>query len=238
MSTLLKDRISEALLLAGLDQSELARRIGVSSVAVNGWCTGATKSIKGENLLKAAMHLNVHPIWLATGKGERSPHGQGNISTEPRPIRTFEDGDPLEEDEVEVARLTLKASAGGGRLQWEIDTKGTPNRFRKGWCNRKGFDPTKLVTIMADGDSMSPAVQDCASVTINTADVNARNGNVYAIDYQGQFYIKRIFMEADGSVRISSDNPDKIRHPDWHVNKGNGDALRILGRAVQVQNDI
>lgn len=68
MSTL-SERVHAALEAADMDQSDLARRIGVSSVAVNNWCTGATKSIKGENLLKAASALKVRPDWLAYGNG-------------------------------------------------------------------------------------------------------------------------------------------------------------------------
>ncbi|WP_179140838.1 helix-turn-helix domain-containing protein [Chromobacterium haemolyticum] len=67
--TPLSERIQAALEHAHMDQSELARRTGITSVAVNGWCTGATKSIKGENLLKAAAALKVSPQWLAYGKG-------------------------------------------------------------------------------------------------------------------------------------------------------------------------
>lgn len=74
MSTL-SERIKMALDAAGIDQSELARHIGVSSVAVNNWCTGATKSIKGINLLKASGRLGVNAEWLSSGVGPMKADG-------------------------------------------------------------------------------------------------------------------------------------------------------------------
>lgn len=230
----LSERMRLALDAANMDQSELARLVNVSSVAVNGWCTGATKSIKGENLLKASSALGVDPLWLSTGKGEMLP--KKTVTT--RPIKAWAEGDPIEEDEVEVMRLDLKLSAGSGRLQWEIDEKGARNRFRKSWCDKKGFKPEHLTTVMVDGDSMSPTLIHGASITINTADTSPRNGKVYAIDYQGEFLVKRLFIEPSGQVIIVSDNPDKTRFKSIEVPTEYSEALRVLGKVVSQSSDV
>lgn len=164
--------------------------------------------------------------------------GQGNIRTEPRPIKAFGDHDPVSDDEIQVKRLTLIASAGSGRLQWEIDEKGTPNRYRRAWCERLGYTPEKLVTVQIDGDSMIPHLVNGGSVVINTADTTPRSGKIYAVDYRGEFFMKRLFVEPDGAIRVTSDNPDKTLYPDWTVKPEHGDVLRVLGRAVQTQNDL
>ncbi|GAB3255087.1 hypothetical protein GCM10027296_23820 [Chitinimonas naiadis] len=190
-------------------------------------------------LLGKLSRLDPAPTTGPDAMGEPlGPRDFGNIRSEPRPIKAFDDNDPLTSDEIQVQRLTLKLSAGSGRLQWEIDAKGSPNRYRRAWCERMGFDPAKLVSVQAEGESMSPAITDSASVTLNTNDTRIRNGKIYAIDYQGEFYIKRLMMEPDGAVRVTSDNPDKTRYPDWTVTPEHGDVLRVLGRAVQVQNDL
>jgi transcriptional regulator with XRE-family HTH domain len=167
-----------------------------------------------------------------------APKGAGNVAGAPRPVVAFDDADPVESDEVLVPRLTLKLSAGSGRLNWEIDQKGTPNRFRKSWCQRKGLKPEALVTVPISGDSMSPGIPDGASVTINTAELALRNGKPHAIDYMGEFFIKRLFRQPDGSVLVRSDNPDKTRHPDWTIPPEHGDALRILGAPVAISADL
>ncbi|MFC4158258.1 helix-turn-helix domain-containing protein [Chitinimonas lacunae] len=65
----LSDRISLALKHAGMSQSELARAISIKSPSVNAWLNGRTKSIDGENLIRAAAALKVDATWLATGAG-------------------------------------------------------------------------------------------------------------------------------------------------------------------------
>lgn len=76
MSTF-QERIAE--LLAGppkISQAALARACGIKPPSVNDWVSGKTKSIEGENLLRAAAFLKVSPLWLATGKGPMRPSHQ------------------------------------------------------------------------------------------------------------------------------------------------------------------
>lgn len=214
-----------------------SRRIGRSQSQVADMLAGR-KSFGEKVARDIEQRLDLVRGWLDDPAGDEAARPGGNIATTPRPIQAWSDGDALLEDEVEVQRLTLKLSAGTGRLQWEIDDKGTPNRYRKAWCDRHGFAPAQLVTVQVDGDSMMPTLMDGGSVVINTADTKPRAGRIYAVDYRGEFYMKRLFLEPDGAIRVASDNPDKIRYPDWTVRPEHGDVLRVLGRAVQTQNDL
>lgn len=75
--------------------AQLARKAGVKPPSVSLWLNGTTKSIKGQNLLKAAVALQVTPDWLANGRGpkfvnepvgaqavqeERTYHGDASIA--------------------------------------------------------------------------------------------------------------------------------------------------------------
>lgn len=68
MSTL-ADRLTMAMNAAGVSQAELARACSVKPPSVNGWLSGKSKFLRGENLLKAAAALGVSQKWLATGEG-------------------------------------------------------------------------------------------------------------------------------------------------------------------------
>lgn len=57
---------------------ELARAVGVKPPSVSDWISGKSKTMEGENLLKAANFLGVNPIWLASGIGKP----QKNSSTD------------------------------------------------------------------------------------------------------------------------------------------------------------
>lgn len=58
--TALGDAIHEHLVEAGLTQSDLARRLGVTSSAVNGWARGKTPPSR-ENLERIEDELSVEP---------------------------------------------------------------------------------------------------------------------------------------------------------------------------------
>ncbi|PJK07972.1 hypothetical protein CO610_07350 [Lysobacteraceae bacterium NML95-0200] len=65
----LSERLRAAMIESGVSQADLARACGVKPPSVNGWLSGKSKFLRGENLLKAAAALNVSDTWLATGRG-------------------------------------------------------------------------------------------------------------------------------------------------------------------------
>lgn len=71
MLTTLAERIRERLNALGMSDAELARQAKVKPPSVFAWLSGETKSIKGDNLLRAAAALKVTPDWLAYGVGRK-----------------------------------------------------------------------------------------------------------------------------------------------------------------------
>lgn len=93
--------------------ADLARACGIKPPSVSDWLSGKTKSIDEDNLLKAARFLNVHPWWLASGKGEMRP-GQPS-ENEPSYTAPFPPGAiPIWPFAVPIAdfeKLTLRQKA-------------------------------------------------------------------------------------------------------------------------------
>lgn len=80
----LSDRLTLAMNRAGITQAELARLCGVKPPSVNGWLSGKSKFLRGENLLQAANALKVNQQWLATGEGPMTTLGkQSNVEPGP-----------------------------------------------------------------------------------------------------------------------------------------------------------
>lgn len=96
----LAERLRAALDAAGINQSELSRRVGVTRGAVSFWLKGTITSLEGENLIRTAQALGVSPNWLATGRGKMSPASSKEISFEDNP------------DYPAVRRVKIKLSAG------------------------------------------------------------------------------------------------------------------------------
>ncbi|WP_151743920.1 S24 family peptidase [Acinetobacter calcoaceticus] len=49
---------------------DLARAVGVKPPSVSDWLSGKSKTMEGENLLRASKFLKVNPTWLASGTGD------------------------------------------------------------------------------------------------------------------------------------------------------------------------
>ncbi|MEN8282590.1 LexA family protein [Acinetobacter gerneri] len=60
----------EILPLKKIKGVELARAVGVKPPSVSDWLSGKSKTMDGENLVKAAKFLDVNATWLATGNGK------------------------------------------------------------------------------------------------------------------------------------------------------------------------
>lgn len=74
----LPDRIKQRRTAMFLTQNELAKKIGVSRVAVSQWERGDT-SPKGENLFSLSKALDCDAEWLVRGEGDESPKSTQNI---------------------------------------------------------------------------------------------------------------------------------------------------------------
>ena len=67
--TTLEARLRLAFDPARHSQADLARHCGIKPPSVADWFSGKTKSLKAESVILAAEYLQLHPLWLATGRG-------------------------------------------------------------------------------------------------------------------------------------------------------------------------
>lgn len=62
---------------------DLAKYVGVKPPSVSDWLSGKSKTMEGENLLRASKFLKVNPTWLATGSGEPTSVHQKSSNVSP-----------------------------------------------------------------------------------------------------------------------------------------------------------
>jgi|GEM_PF-593863 len=65
------ERIRRAREAAGLKQSELAKKAGVTPSAISQIESGLSKQPSADNLLKIAKALNANPQWIISGRGDK-----------------------------------------------------------------------------------------------------------------------------------------------------------------------
>lgn len=226
MSTL-AERLTIAIADAGLSKAELARRVGISAPSVNGWFSGKSKFLRGENLLAAARALSVSEDWLATGKG--SPHRTQHVSestaeyhvsevleTETRPgyvrFDVFEGGAGMgaglvNQDYPEVVQ-TIEVA------EWEV-------RRKLGYLPKPG----RIQLITGRGPSMKPKLEDGDIIWIDTSCDYFDGDDYYLINIGGETQIKMLQKRGDG-LYVVSINPD---FPTYRSDDGD---VIILGKAL------
>lgn len=133
-----------------------------------------------------------------------------------------------------VRRVKLHLSAGISGFGVEMEEEShTPLVFGRYWYQSRGFKPEKLIAVRVKGASMEPGMGDSDTVVINTADITPADGEVFAVNYEGEAVVKRMVRDA-GEWWLSSDNPDQRRYARKLCV---GDACIIIGRIVHKQSE-
>lgn len=95
--------------------------------------------------------------------------------------------------------------------------------------------PENLRIIYSDEYSMWPTVAPSSPLFIDISDKDPdaiKNGNVYVFTHNHELRMKRIFVSYAGSktVRLASDNPDKVRYPDEFITNEQLNEINFVGR--------
>lgn len=190
-------RLQEAMDDAGIDQPELARRIGCTQGAISQIVLGKTQ--RSRFLPDIAEQLGVSLHWLRGTSQDRSPASAPPVSALDA---AAELGLTL------VPEFDLGYSMGGG-TPFEYAERVGVVPFQTNWLRRMISGTfADLLVAKGDGDSMMPTILDEDYVLIDTAQkaIN-RQDRIWAVNYGELGMIKRIRRLPDGSYELMSDNP-------------------------------
>ncbi len=236
---MLSERLRLAMKEAGVSQADLARACKVKPPSINGWLSGKSKYLRGENLLAAAKALKVSQEWLATGSGPmRVQSRNGDAPSTPRD--THEDiYAPTGDEFALVPQLDIAAACGDGKYVDHVVVKGGL-AFKRSSLRDFGVSERTARVVYASGGSMWPTIQDGCVVLLNTADITPKEGRVYAVCVpDGGLVLKRLILDYHPAMGaqtwiMRSDNPDKTNYPDKVLPPD--DRTMIVGRAIWNDN--
>lgn len=133
---------------------------------------------------------------------------------------------------IRKVRLRLSAGIIGFSTDPEEEDS-NPIYFRKDWLATRGYKPENLIAIRVKGESMEPNLHEDDTVVINTADASPKDGEVFAVNYEGEDVVKRLVRDA-GTWWLSSDNDNQRRFPRKECS---GDMCLIIGRVIHKQSE-
>lgn len=230
----LAERIKAARKHAQLTQRSLAEKVGVEQPVISQLETG--KNLRSVHLTKIAQVCRVSPLWLAEGVGSmgQSP-AQPAIRVDDHEIEllgelsAWDDGDPLDEDDVEVPYFAEVEFSGGNGMTEVVEVADRKLRFSCATLRAAGVDKKCAAVARVKGRSMERLILDGAAIGFDMSDTSIIDGEIYAFNHGGMLRTKYLYRLPQGAIRISSENDDE--YPDevmtaeqWH------DEVRMLGR--------
>lgn len=78
-----RDRLMEALRIAGKTRAQLADEIGVSPAAISHWTLGKVSTLRGQTAAKLEAATGVRSTWLLTGEGPKLTREAVNVAPAP-----------------------------------------------------------------------------------------------------------------------------------------------------------
>lgn len=202
LGTYIKSRLSEL----GMRQYELAESMDVSNNAVSKWIK--TGKISRDNFFQLVALLGSDGAPYIDDVIEASELKRNKDNDYHPTLVSLSDHPDL----VAVPRVKFKLSAGVSGFAIDPENgNGKPIFFRKDFFELNNYRPEMLFSVRISGSSMEPSLWDGDLVVINTADTTPRDGEAFAINYEGELVIKRMRRDS-GEWWATSDNSDQRRY--------------------------
>ena len=112
---------------------------------------------------------------------------------------------PPAPDWLDIPRLDIAASAGGGALGGIDQAVGT-FRFSSQWLREQGFSAAMLSAIRVSGDSMEPLLRDGDEILVDRTPRPLRDG-IHVVRVDGTLLVKRVQTGHPGQIVLESENP-------------------------------
>ncbi len=229
-----KERLKAARRHAGLNQTELAERAGLTQTSISDLERGKSKATAFA--AQIASVCGVSPMWLAEGagdmlKGVEAPAERAQPGMAMSDIQAWDDETPLDDDEVYVPFLQeVELAAGSGRFAI-AESDSARLRFFKKDLRHNNVQFSNAKCVLVSGNSMLPVLRDGATVGVNVGKNSLGDivdGEMYAINHNGQLRVKQVYRLPIG-IRLRSFNRDEHPDEDYTFQEIQDQQIAILG---------
>lgn len=206
-------------------QAGLAKYCKVKPPSVSKWLNGSTKTLQGQNLLRAAEYLECDPDWLASGNGS---WGLAPINDE-------------QADENKAAPYTVKMLDNDFLKNFIINTSDinphishieyTEDQYRRIFAAK---EPDSLRITNMKVDNMSGTLEPGDLVFIDIS-INKYDGDgVYLFIFGNHIHLKRLQMVGSNLLVIS----DNRQYKSWEISPKDKASLVVVGKVLLGQSQI
>lgn len=227
MSTI-SDRIINRMAELKVRQVDIVEATGATKGAVSKWVAG-TNVPRAEFLPELATVLKTSQNWLLTGKQEGSFIEKAEVSFDANDVHkpTVVDYE-TENGFIWIDVVEANFSCGTGEsIEFHFDVINGKFPFPPSFFSKKQIDPNSMRIIKAKGDSMTDFIHDGDLVGIDISQTEIKDGEIYAVYFEGEGMIKQIFKKEGGKLILHSLN---AKYRDREVSEQNGLSFKVMGR--------
>jgi phage repressor protein C with HTH and peptisase S24 domain len=232
------DIISQSRRAAGLNQSELARKLGITPQSVQAWESGRAKP-RPKIFSRLAEVLKIAPHTLIDSVVLEPYDDTGFMTSRDVPADEREELDeyestveikPYDHDSVALRYLqeVLRDEQTGETSVEDIDWRSYP--FSREGLTKAGVKPRYARCIEVKGNSMAHLLKDGSVVCINTKDLAIADGLVYALDHAGQLRLRTVYRLPGGGLRLRCFNREEYPDEEYSQDEVATQKIRILGK--------
>lgn len=210
-------RLEQVLQDKNLQRNELAEMVGVSPQAVTNWIKRGQISPKSARIIGQKLGYSVN--WLLGAEVEKQ-------TTD---VASIDDDVDYSDTHIEIELYDIKLSAGNGRIvEWVPRKSDEPLLFREAWFKQKRLYPENCKAMYVRGHSMTPVLDNWDTVIVDTNDTDVVDGEIYALIYRNNFYIKQVVRTGKGIQLISFNS----EYDPIDIDDNDLEDLQIIGRKV------
>lgn len=241
----LGSRLRELRSMTGLTQAELGVKIGVSLHMISRYERGDVEpTIPTLHRIVAALKPPPERgfAWLVSGEqrdfAQTSSGYVREMGAEYAAIRA--DSSNAEgvvqgkEDFVFVPLFNVSAAAGGGSIVGKEEVVDYL-AFRKSWFLKMGLHEGSAAIISIVGDSMEPQLRPNDLVLLNTNEGGFSGDGIYAVQWGGELYVKRLQRISGGALRMVSEN---TAYEPVIIPQSEMESVKVIGRVVWVGRQV
>ena len=216
----------------GLNANSLQEKSGITQTTTSRILNGSTKNPRDNVVQQYAKFFNISIADLRykdlTGQGEMTalPHQvQSLLDNTSTPISTTQI-DP--NSKIWLPLMDISFSCGDGvSIDCHFEDTKKKLAFEPDFLTSRGIKEQNVRLLYATGDSMEEFIYDGDVFAIDVSDTMVRDGQIYAVYFEGEAMLKQIFKEAGGKLILHSKNP---KYRDKEVTEDNGADFRVIGR--------
>ncbi|WP_049222685.1 S24 family peptidase [Neisseria sicca] len=220
----LADRIKQRLTTLNKSQADLAKYCKVQPPSVSKWLNGGTKTLQGQNLLRASEFLECDPDWLASGKGfwnTQTPSDKSDIEIISESTIKMLDADVLGKYVISTSDIAANIS----HIEY------TEDQYRHIFTTKRP-ENIRLTNIKADNMSGTLNPGDLVFVDIS---INRYDGDgIYLFIVGNHLHLKRLQMVGNSLLVIS----DNRQYKSWEITQKDRNALVVIGKVLLGQSQI